>query len=148
MHVHLPFRYLLFHDPARSKLCHSVAYPVGPLHSETSWMVRDFAFRNRVTRVLLRCSCQHRHILPPLCSHCDGAGVPRLRSSRALRGTFVLQAYFVPSLGPAPRWCSFLEGLTEELEESATPVLYDDYRYPLCAHPILSFHLLGCIQDL
>ena len=41
--------------------------------------------------------------------------------------TFV-QAYFVPSLGPAPRWCSFLEGLTEELEESTTPVLYDDYR--------------------
>ncbi len=38
------------------------------------------------------------------------------------------QAYFVPSLGPAPRWCSFLEGLTEELEESATPTLYDDYR--------------------
>ena len=38
------------------------------------------------------------------------------------------QAYFVPSLGPAPRWCSFLEGLTEELEESAAPALYDDYR--------------------
>lgn len=38
------------------------------------------------------------------------------------------QAYFVPSLGPAPRWCSFLEGLTEELEESAMPTLYDDYR--------------------
>lgn len=40
----------------------------------------------------------------------------------------VAQAFFVPSLGPAPRWCSFLEGLTEELEENATPTLYDDYR--------------------
>ena len=40
-----------------------------------------------------------------------------------------MQAYFVPSLGPAPRWCSFLEGLTEELEESTAPVLYDDYRW-------------------
>ena len=39
-----------------------------------------------------------------------------------------LQAYFVPSLGPAPKWCSFLEGLTEELEENASPTLYDDYR--------------------
>lgn len=37
-------------------------------------------------------------------------------------------AYFVPSLGPAPRWCSFLEGLTEELEEAA-PTIYDDYRW-------------------
>lgn len=36
-------------------------------------------------------------------------------------------SYFVPSLGPAPRWASFLEGLTEELEESS-PTLYDDYR--------------------
>jgi ribosome biogenesis protein ENP2 len=36
-------------------------------------------------------------------------------------------SYFVPALGPAPRWASFLEGLTEELEES-TPSLYDDYR--------------------
>ena len=34
----------------------------------------------------------------------------------------------MPALGPAPRWCSFLEGLTEELEENATPAVYDDYR--------------------
>ena len=40
-----------------------------------------------------------------------------------------IQAYFVPSLGPAPRWCSFLESLTEELEESANPTVYDDYRF-------------------
>ena len=39
-----------------------------------------------------------------------------------------LQAHFVPSLGPAPRWCSFLEGLTEELEENVQPTVYDDYR--------------------
>lgn len=40
-----------------------------------------------------------------------------------------MRAYFVPSLGPAPRWCSFLESLTEELEESANPAVYDDYRF-------------------
>ena len=39
-----------------------------------------------------------------------------------------MHAYFVPSLGPAPRWCSHLEGLTEELEEAA-PAVYDDYRF-------------------
>jgi len=37
--------------------------------------------------------------------------------------------YFVPSLGPAPAWAAFLEGLTEELEEAAAPTVYDDYRY-------------------
>ncbi|PSC72487.1 Nucleolar 10 [Micractinium conductrix] len=40
-----------------------------------------------------------------------------------------MRAYFVPSLGPAPPWCSFLESLTEELEESANPTVYDDYRF-------------------
>lgn len=39
-----------------------------------------------------------------------------------------MQAYFVPALGPSPGWCSFLEGLTEELEETAAPTVYDDYR--------------------
>lgn len=39
-----------------------------------------------------------------------------------------MQAYFVPALGPAPRWCSFLENLTEELEENASPTLFEDYR--------------------
>ena len=43
--------------------------------------------------------------------------------------SLLLQAYFIPSLGPAPRWCSFLEGLTEELEETAAPAVYDDYRF-------------------
>ena len=42
-----------------------------------------------------------------------------------------MQAYFIPSLGPAPKWCSFLENLTEELEETANPTVYDDYRFIL-----------------
>ncbi len=48
-----------------------------------------------------------------------------------------MQAYFVPSLGPAPKWCSFLEGLTEELEETAAPAVYDDYRLVALTQPIV-----------
>jgi len=40
-----------------------------------------------------------------------------------------LLSYYIPSLGPAPKWCSFLDNLTEELEESATPTVYDDYKF-------------------
>ena len=40
----------------------------------------------------------------------------------------VVQGFFIPSLGPAPRWCSHLESLTEEMEEQA-PTIYDDYRW-------------------
>jgi len=37
--------------------------------------------------------------------------------------------YFVPALGLAPRWCSFLDSLTEELEETTEPTVYDDYQF-------------------
>ena len=40
-----------------------------------------------------------------------------------------MRAYFVPALGPAPKWCSFLESLTEEMEERGNPTVYDDYRF-------------------
>ncbi|XP_048256625.1 nucleolar protein 10-like isoform X1 [Haliotis rufescens] len=40
-----------------------------------------------------------------------------------------LYTYYIPSLGTAPRWCSFLDNLTEELEESSTPSVYDDYKF-------------------
>ena len=33
------------------------------------------------------------------------------------------------SLGHAPRWCSFLDSLTEELEEDLEPTVYDDYKF-------------------
>ena len=40
-----------------------------------------------------------------------------------------IQSYYIPSLGPAPRWCPFLDNLTEELEESKSQNLYDDYKF-------------------
>ncbi len=40
-----------------------------------------------------------------------------------------VMTYFVPQLGPAPRWCSFLENLTEELEETASSTVYEDYKF-------------------
>jgi ribosome biogenesis protein ENP2 len=40
-----------------------------------------------------------------------------------------IMTYFVPQLGPAPRWCSFLESLTEELEESSNSTVYEDFKF-------------------
>uniref|UniRef100_T1ID67 NUC153 domain-containing protein n=1 Tax=Rhodnius prolixus TaxID=13249 RepID=T1ID67_RHOPR len=37
--------------------------------------------------------------------------------------------YYIPTLGPAPKWCSFLDNLTEELEESRFETVYDDYKF-------------------
>lgn len=42
-----------------------------------------------------------------------------------------MTTYYIPQLGPAPRWCSFLENLTEEMEEGAggTKGVYEDYKF-------------------
>eukprot|EP01119_Soliformovum_irregulare_P023687 TRINITY_DN8323_c0_g1_i1.p1 TRINITY_DN8323_c0_g1~~TRINITY_DN8323_c0_g1_i1.p1 ORF type:complete len:560 (-),score=139.40 TRINITY_DN8323_c0_g1_i1:282-1961(-) len=39
-----------------------------------------------------------------------------------------LMAFFIPSLSPAPKWCSFLDSLTEELEEDQQSV-FEDYKF-------------------
>ena len=40
-----------------------------------------------------------------------------------------IQTYYIPELGPAPKWCSFLDSITEELEESKHMLVYDDYKF-------------------
>ncbi|XP_075110236.1 uncharacterized protein LOC107828340 [Nicotiana tabacum] len=40
-----------------------------------------------------------------------------------------IPSYFIPSLGPAPKWCSYLENLTEELEEQPQTTIYDDFKF-------------------
>ncbi|KAG8343328.1 NUC domain [Trypanosoma vivax] len=40
-----------------------------------------------------------------------------------------VQVHFIPQLGVAPRWASFLEILTEELEEKEMTTVYDDYTF-------------------
>ena len=36
---------------------------------------------------------------------------------------------FCATLGPAPRWCAFLDNITEEIEESSVSTVYDDYKF-------------------
>jgi ribosome biogenesis protein ENP2 len=40
-----------------------------------------------------------------------------------------VQCLFIPALGPAPKWCSLLGSITEELEETAQAAVYDDYKF-------------------
>lgn len=37
--------------------------------------------------------------------------------------------YYIPDMGPAPRWCSFLDNLTEEIETENVTNIYDDYKF-------------------
>ncbi|PVU88790.1 hypothetical protein BB559_005396 [Furculomyces boomerangus] len=56
-----------------------------------------------------------------------------------------INGYFVPSLGPAPRWANFLENITEELEESTQVSVYEDYKF-VTTHDLESIgleHLVG-----
>lgn len=40
-----------------------------------------------------------------------------------------MQVFYVPSIGPAPGWAKYLDNITEELEESNTATVYDDYKF-------------------
>ncbi|KAH8116117.1 hypothetical protein DFH11DRAFT_1840570 [Phellopilus nigrolimitatus] len=37
--------------------------------------------------------------------------------------------YYIPQLGPAPRWCSFLDNITEEMEDQTVRNVYEDYKF-------------------
>lgn len=40
-----------------------------------------------------------------------------------------IMSYFIPDLGPAPKWCSYLDNITDELDEESQPAVYDDYKF-------------------
>ncbi|KAI9014944.1 WD40-repeat-containing domain protein [Gaertneriomyces semiglobifer] len=40
-----------------------------------------------------------------------------------------IQTFYIPQLGPAPKWCAYLDNLTEEMEENPQTTVYDDYKF-------------------
>jgi ribosome biogenesis protein ENP2 len=40
-----------------------------------------------------------------------------------------MHTYYIPQLGPAPRWCAFLDNLTDEMEENSVQTTYDNYKF-------------------
>ncbi|XP_019376290.1 PREDICTED: nucleolar protein 10 isoform X1 [Gavialis gangeticus] len=71
-----------------------------------------------------------------------------------------MNIYYIPVLGPAPRWCSFLDNLTEELEENPESTVYDDYKFVtrkdlenlglahLIGSPMLRAYMHGFFMDI
>ena len=54
-------------------------------------------------------------------------------------------ALFIPALGPAPKFCQFLENITEELEEKANNNVYEESKF-VTYEELLSLngrHLIG-----
>uniref|UniRef100_A0A2K6MWM2 Nucleolar protein 10 n=1 Tax=Rhinopithecus bieti TaxID=61621 RepID=A0A2K6MWM2_RHIBE len=75
-------------------------------------------------------------------------------------GMHSMGIYYIPVLGPAPRWCSFLDNLTEELEENPESTVYDDYKFVtkkdlenlglthLIGSPFLRAYMHGFFMDI
>ncbi|KAJ4716803.1 Nucleolar protein 10-like [Melia azedarach] len=40
-----------------------------------------------------------------------------------------IPSYFIPDLGPTPKWCSPMESMTEELEEGGQTTIYDNFKF-------------------
>ncbi|QSL66261.1 hypothetical protein MERGE_000638 [Pneumocystis wakefieldiae] len=56
-----------------------------------------------------------------------------------------MHIYYIPALGPAPAWCSFLDNLTEEMEENPIKNIYENYKF-LTKNELKSLgldHLIG-----
>lgn len=43
--------------------------------------------------------------------------------------TSPMTGYYIPQLGPAPKWARFLDNMTEEMEDDQEELLYDDYKF-------------------
>lgn len=56
-----------------------------------------------------------------------------------------MHSFFIPQLGPAPRWCSFLDNMVEEMAEETQTETYDNYKFLTLAElKSLSLeHLIG-----
>lgn len=37
--------------------------------------------------------------------------------------------FFIPQLGPGPKWVPYVDSITEELEEEHTRMVYDEYKF-------------------
>ncbi|CAJ1009438.1 hypothetical protein Q4I28_004752 [Leishmania naiffi] len=64
---------------------------------------------------------QHNMVAP---YECDDSGVVAICCDVPR-----VQVHFIPQLGRAPRWASFLEVMTEELEEKEATTVYDDFTF-------------------
>ena len=73
--------------------------------------VYDFTFFRRLNNLAAPFQCADSGVI---CIACDTSRV---------------QVHFIPQLAPAPRWSSFLESITEEMEEKETNVVYEDYKF-------------------
>jgi len=40
-----------------------------------------------------------------------------------------IKPFYIPSLGPAPKWCSFVDQITEELEDFKKNTVYQDFKF-------------------
>ncbi|QRW10700.1 ribosome biogenesis protein enp2 [Ceratobasidium sp. AG-Ba] len=56
--------------------------------------------------------------------HVPGSGMVMLANEG-----IQMTSYYIPQLGPAPRWCSFLDNITEEMEEQTVRNVYEDYKF-------------------
>jgi ribosome biogenesis protein ENP2 len=100
----------------------------------------------KIMKIWKRSGGQMGQIVTNIEPACDINSVLPIRDQRGSSGLFFIageqpkiMSYYVPSLGPAPRWCSFLEGITEELEEKSTSAgngdptsggtVYEDYKF-------------------
>ena len=94
--------------------------------------------RNTVSEIPLGLEKSHSHTFQPdanfasITPATDVNHVIQIPSSGLLMAAnegIRMTSYYIPALGPAPKWCSFLDNITEEMEEQTARTVYDDFKF-------------------
>ncbi|XP_058143867.1 nucleolar protein 10 isoform X3 [Dasypus novemcinctus] len=112
-------------------------------------------------------SLEPEHDINDVCLYPDSGGTGNQTQDLHMGGMLLtanetpkMGIYYIPVLGPAPRWCSFLDNLTEELEENPESTVYDDYKFVtkkdlenlglthLIGSPFLRAYMHGFFMDI
>lgn len=59
----------------------------------------------------------------------DVAHVPESGMFLMANESIPMHTYYIPQLGPSPQWCSFLDNITEEMEEKPSDTIYSNYKF-------------------
>eukprot|EP01112_Ceratiomyxa_fruticulosa_P006097 TRINITY_DN1689_c0_g1_i2.p1 TRINITY_DN1689_c0_g1~~TRINITY_DN1689_c0_g1_i2.p1 ORF type:complete len:678 (+),score=129.77 TRINITY_DN1689_c0_g1_i2:454-2487(+) len=132
-HGHVPIYDLRTSTPSIVKL-HQNQLPIKNLKFHTSNNVtRVFSADPKVLkiwdhkessgRVFCSIGSQENHDISSVCP-LRNSGIVMMGGSQAQ-----INAYYIPDLGPAPKWGSFIENITEELSTENSSSIYEDYKF-------------------
>ncbi|KAK9764655.1 Small ribosomal subunit biogenesis [Basidiobolus ranarum] len=113
---------------------HQYGFPIKSLHwleggNSESEEGKVLSADSKIIKIWNRDSGKHFTSIEPTQDINDVCVVPDSGLLFVANEGIQIHSYYIPTLGPAPRWSSFLDNLTEELEENPSQNVYENYKF-------------------